>query len=124
VELQELENRLDILLEQEVIVGHAYAVTIDAFKETLNLLNIERLEQSEMLFTHLPMALTRIGNGEKVEGPDSGMMEEVEKSPNYLETRTLLDVVERNWGKPLPQEEKDFLKLHFTNVLNINEGVK
>ncbi|ALX47824.1 PRD domain-containing protein [Lentibacillus amyloliquefaciens] len=124
MELQELENRLNILLEQEVIDEHAYAVTIDAYKEVINLLNIERLEQGEMLFTHLPMALTRIGNGEEVEGPDSGMMQEVKNSSNYPKAKSLLGFVERNWVKSLPQEEKDFLKLHFTNVLNINEGVK
>lgn len=123
MELQELESRLDILLEQGIIIDHAYSVTMTAYKKVLTLLNTERLEQGEMLFTHLPMALTRIGNDETVEGPESGMMEEVENSANYPVAKKLLDFVEHTWGESLPQEEKDFLKLHFTNVLNINEGV-
>lgn len=122
--LQELKNRLDILLDQGVIVNHAYTVTISAYKQVLDLLNTENVEQGEMLFTHLPMALTRINNGETVEGPENEMMKEVESSRNYPKARQLLVSIEKNWGDALPQEEGNFLKLHFTNVFNINEGVE
>ncbi|WP_174614743.1 PRD domain-containing protein [Virgibacillus ihumii] len=120
--LQELEGRLDILLEQGVISERAYSVTVESFHATVRRLDKKSLDNGEMLFTHLPMALTRIERSEAVDSPASVMMEEVEGSANYPKARGLVEFVENSWGKLLPEEEVNFLKLHFTNIFNTNEG--
>lgn len=121
---QELKNRLDVLLEQDVITNQAYSVTTAAYDKTADILNTDQIEQGEMLFTHLSMALTRLANGDQVEGPDMAIMKEVSQSENFTKAKRLLKFVEQTWGDELPEEEKNFLNMHFTNILNINEGAR
>lgn len=51
--LNELEERLQLLSDQGVITQKAYDIAILSFKKLLHVLNTENMEQAEMLFTHL-----------------------------------------------------------------------
>ncbi|MED3655178.1 PRD domain-containing protein [Heyndrickxia sporothermodurans] len=124
--LNEYKERLTILLEQEVITDKSSDVALQAFKELLKILNTTELDQAEMLFTHLPMALTRMSNGENVEGPAKEIVNEIYDSPHFLIAKTQVEWIEENWNHLLPQEEKDYLYMHYSTVLTINVqgGVK
>lgn len=118
----ELEKRLQLLVEQEIITIHASNVTKLAFESLLETLNVLEVEQAEMLFTHLPTALTRIESEEVVEAPAPGVMNEVKNSSYFHISEQLVTFIEKEWGECLPQEEKDYLYMHCTNVVNLTIG--
>ncbi|UFU00246.1 PRD domain-containing protein [Radiobacillus kanasensis] len=120
MDLQEYQNRLKILLEQKVISQPSHDIALEAFKEIMSLLNKSDIEQAEMLFTHLPMALSRIESGEKVDNPTPELMQEVEQSKYFQLAEEQLRYVEDKSKKPLPQGEKEYLLMHYSTVLDTN----
>jgi transcriptional antiterminator len=120
--LEELKQRLDILLTSLVVSTKAADITTLAFMHLSSILKKDTIDQAEMLFTHLPTALTRIEKGEQVEAPHPSLLEEVKQSPQAALAIKEIDFVQQQWKKQLPQEEIDFLLIHYTNVLQINKG--
>lgn len=118
--LQDYKERLGILLKQEVITEKSCDVALQAFEELLKILNKTEIDQAEMLFTHLPMALTRISNGGNVEGPAKEIVNEIYHSPHFPIAESQVKGIEENWKDPIPQGEKDYLYMHYSTVLNIN----
>ncbi|WP_042224038.1 PRD domain-containing protein [Oceanobacillus manasiensis] len=119
---EQLKDRLHILALGDVISKPACEVTIKAFDHLLTELKTEDLEQSEMLFTHLPSAITRIGEGETLEGPSSEIMKEVRNSNYYPTAENHIKNIEHIWGHTLPEEEKAFLSMHYTTIIEANQG--
>lgn len=120
--LEELEERLQVLLDGDAITETSHQVTIQVFEELKKRLNCQDIVQAEMLFTHLPMALTRIDEGESVEGPNDDIMEEIRLSPYFEVAEELVAYIEQLWKKELPKEEQDFLYMHFSTIINMNLG--
>lgn len=118
----ELLTRLDILLEQEVIAKEAYDITVLAFEQLVETIQMNNLEQAEMLFTHLPSALTRMNTDEEVERPAQVIMEEIESSPHFPKAKAQVDFVEKKWGKEFPIGEREYLYMHYTTVIQMNQG--
>lgn len=119
--LQEYNERIKLLLEQNVITEDSYEIGLSAFHQLMDTLNKSDIEQSEMLFTHLPMALTRIDSSEAVETPSEAMMSEVRNSEFFPIAKKQISHVEKMLQKSLPQGEKEYLYMHYVNVLNNNE---
>lgn len=117
---QEYKERLNILVEQEVIVPKSYDVALMAFYELLKKLKKTEVDHAEMLFTHLPMALTRISKGEDVEGPSEDVVNEIRDSEHFGLSEGQVNLIENQWGTSLPKGEKDYLHLHYTIVLKEN----
>src|SRR5690606_17172879 len=109
-----------ILREQEIITAKSQEVAEKAFEEMLKALNKTEIIQAEMLFTHLPMALTRISKGEKLEGPSSDVLNEISNSEYFIIAEGQVEKIEGNWGTSLPKEEKDYLYMHYVTVINLN----
>ncbi len=120
MDLQEYNKRLKILLDQEVITPKSNEIAIFAFKELLKVLNKAEIDQATMLFTHLPMALTRISKGENVESPAADIINEIVTSQYFPIAKAQVDLIEMHWGNPLPQSEKNYLYMHYSNVINMN----
>ena len=118
----ELLTRLTILRDQNVINEQAYEVTNMAFERLIEFLQIDDVIQAEMLFTHLPTALTRISQGEEVEGPSEEMLAEIMLSNYYSLAKQQVEYIEGIWRNALPKAEIDFLLLHYTTVITINKG--
>ncbi|RKO62551.1 PRD domain-containing protein [Caldibacillus debilis] len=119
---QELTTRLELLQEQGLINEKVCRVTESVFEELARLVKKDSIEQAEMVFTHLPLALMRIVNGENIDRPDPFILEEMKRSEHFPVAETLVHFIEKLWEKSLPQGEKDFLYIHFINLLNINQG--
>lgn len=116
--LAELELRLDLLVEGNVVSPSARSITVDAFQHLLETLDTNEVKQAEMLFTHLPTALTRMENREALDAfASEAMMEEVRKSRGYHLAKEQVRRIEQEWKGGLPEEEKEFLYLHYTNVI-------
>jgi len=122
VTLEELEERLQLLLDGKAITTDSHQIAIQAFEELQDKLDQQEIAQAEMLFTHLPMALMRIEEGEDVEGPNQDIMDEIKQSEHFHLSEDIVAYVEKLWNNALPQEEKDFLYMHITNIININSG--
>src|SRR5699024_6737457 len=120
--LEELEERLQVLLDGDAITETSHQVTIQVFEELKKRLNRQDIVQAEMLFIHLPMALTRIDEGECVDGPNDDIMKEIRLSPHSEVSEELFAYIEQLWKKELPKEEQDFLYMHFSTIINMNLG--
>jgi hypothetical protein len=120
--LTELKQRLDILLTSDVITAKAADVALEAFIHLQSSLKKNNLDQAEMLFTHLPMALSRIEKNETVEAPHPDMLTEVNNSPHAPQASIEITYVQTVWKQSLPQEELDYLLIHYATLLHINEG--
>jgi hypothetical protein len=120
--LTELNERLDILLQSAVITEKAAEVAASAFIHLQSTLKKNEIDQAEMLFTHLPMALSRIGKEEKVEAPHPDLLTEVKNSPYSAQAGREIDYVQTLWTGRLPQEELDYLLMHYAALLQLNEG--
>lgn len=122
MDLNQLQERMDILLSSSVVSTIAADITTLAFMHLQSHLKKDAIEGAEMLFTHLPTALTRIENGEQVEAPHPALLDEVKQSPEASAAMKEIGFVQQQWKNQLPQEEIDFLLIHYTNVLQINRG--
>lgn len=120
--LTELNERLDILLTSAVITKKAAEVAANAFIHLQSTLKKDEINQAEMLFTHLPMALSRIEKEEKVEAPHPDLLTEVKNSPYSAQAGREIDYVQTLWTGRLPQEELDYLLMHYAALLQLNEG--
>jgi hypothetical protein len=120
--LIELNERLDILLTSAVITKNAADVAVKAFIHLQSTLQKNKVDNAEMLFTHLPMALSRIEKEEKVEAPHPDLLAEVKNSPYSDQAGREIDYVQSLWTGRLPQEELDYLLIHYATLLQINEG--
>lgn len=119
--LEEYKARLDILLEQKVISQKANETAFFIYSELLRKLNRNNLEQAEMLFTHLPMALERCKDGSStIEGPSAEIMNEIYQTDHFPLAKEQVESIEKVWGVSLPEEERNYLYMHYTTVLNIN----
>lgn len=122
MDLNQLNERMDILLASSVVSTKAADISTLAFMHLQSHLKKDAIDGAEMLFTHLPTALTRIEKGEQVEAPHPALLDEVKQSPEASVAIKEIDYVQQLWKNQLPQEEIDFLVIHYTNVLQINKG--
>jgi len=120
--LTQLKERLQILAENNVISFRAKELTTQAFTHLQQKLNTDDIQNSEMLFTHLPTALTRIERGEEIGAPMPEILTEIKASKYYSEVVQQVNFIESLYGSNLPTEEMDYLIIHYTNVYQQNEG--
>jgi hypothetical protein len=120
--LTELKERLQILAENNVISFRAAALTTQAFTHLQQTLNKDDIQNSEMLFTHLPSAITRIERGEEIGAPMPEILTEIKASKYYSEVVQQVNFIEGLHRSNLPKEEQDYLMIHYTNVYQQNEG--
>lgn len=118
----ELKERLTILAENNVISFRSADLTTKAFAQLQQVLHTDNIQASEMLFTHLPSAITRIERGEEIGAPMPEILTEMKSSKYYSEVVQQINLIESLHGDKLPQEELDYLMIHYTNVFQQNEG--
>jgi len=121
MDLKDLKERLAILTASDVVTEKSEKICLDAFSQLQKRLGTELMESAEMLFTHLPIAITRIERGEEIEAPIPELMAEVKQSEWFNEAMEEITYIETNHGKPLPPEEVDYLLLHYTTVFSQNK---
>ncbi|WP_370223667.1 PRD domain-containing protein [Cytobacillus sp.] len=122
MDINQLKERMEILLSSSVVSTKAADITTLAFMHLQSHLKKDAIAGAEMLFTHLPTALARIEKGEQVEAPHPALLDEVKQSPEASIAMKEIDFVQQQWKNQLPPEEIDFLLIHYTNVLQINKG--
>ncbi|PLR86551.1 PRD domain-containing protein [Bacillus canaveralius] len=116
----ELNERLELLLTGGVITAEAAAITEKAFENLGSMMNKTAILQSEMLFTHLASALTRLARGEMIEGPPEALLNEVSRTGFNEKIEKEIEFIETQFGNALPVEEKNYLHLHYASVFQQN----
>lgn len=116
----ELNERLELLQSAGVITEVAADITTKAFENLASIINKKEILQSEMLFTHLSSALTRLEKGEKIDGPPEELLAEFKETGFTDDIEKEIDYIESHFGAILPVEEKNYLYLHYATVLQQN----
>lgn len=117
----ELNQNLTILKENKIITDSAYAITKDTYDFLSEKYNKEDLTDSNMFWTHMCMALTRIEQGESIEGPMEEIVMEIRQTPYKVEIEEIITFVQTRFQHEIPKEEQDFFYLHLHQVLDKNQ---
>ncbi|KKO51035.1 PRD domain-containing protein [Paenibacillus sp. DMB20] len=111
-----LRERLDILFSTNTISPNAMKIcqaTIEKFIDEGN------EKKYRKLVTHLAMAITRIERGEELNAPPEHIMKEIRQSPHFSQAYTNVTWIETQMGQKLPEEEREFLIMHFVNASHL-----
>jgi transcriptional regulatory protein LevR len=119
---EELTERIEILQSSDTITDLAAEVTKNAFEHLKLTLSKEDIEQGSMLFTHLPMALTRLEREEEIEKPHESVLKEALSTGYANQTNKEILFIEEQWGQTLPDAEKDYLYIHYSLIFQLNLG--
>ncbi|WP_337018912.1 PRD domain-containing protein [Oceanobacillus massiliensis] len=117
----EMDTKLSILLENGVITNNAYVVTNQTFDYLSEQYRKKSLDASEMFWTHMSMALTRIERGESLEGPSEEIMKEIKQTPYKEDIDEIIDFINTKLDQKLPKEEQDFFYIHLHGVVDNNK---
>ncbi|WP_440097042.1 PRD domain-containing protein [Bacillus paralicheniformis] len=130
----QLEEKLSILLTSRVITKNAFNTTLNTFVFLSKKLKKEVIKDSEMFWTHMAMALTRIERGESEESPAIAIINEVYETPykNAIEEvidcihyknaiEEVIDCIHSLAGLELPEGERVYFYLHLHKVIESNE---
>ncbi len=79
-------------------------------------------ENAAMLVTHLPMALMRIKRGEEVEDLNEIVLKELKKEEYYSPCLGFIKKIEAETEIEIPAGEKNYLALHFCNLIKQERG--
>jgi transcriptional regulatory protein LevR len=109
-----LQKRLQILHSAGSITNQAEAICQKTIQKFVNEKNENKYT---MLITHLAMAITRLEKEQELYPPPEDIMSEVYSSPFIKEAQQRVDWLEQEMDCRLPQEEKEFLLMHFVTVL-------
>ncbi|BAB04306.1 PRD domain-containing protein [Halalkalibacterium halodurans] len=115
--MQSLKARLDVLRDTNTITERASLIaerTVEQF------VTDENADSYTMLITHLAMAVTRIDRLEPLSPPPESIMKEIYESRDLEEAKRRVAWIEETMGDTLPQEEKEFLIMHFVSALSMN----
>ncbi|PLR94462.1 PRD domain-containing protein [Bacillus sp. T33-2] len=120
--ITELRERLSLLTQSNVISHRSADLTLKAFQQMQLILGTDDIQSAEMLFTHLPCAITRIERGEDIEAPMPELLKEIPQTDYYPLVLKEIKHIESLHGYPLPDGEIGYLLIHYTNVFKQNRG--
>lgn len=120
-----LKKRLEILVEGKQLESKLKEKIEKLLVEFESSFEIElKNENAAMLVTHLPMALMRIKRGEEVENLDEMILLELKKENFYSDCMDFIGQIETKTEIEIPVGEKNYLALHFCNLLKQEGGQK
>jgi hypothetical protein len=117
----EMNQKLDILKENRIITEMAYAITNSTFDLLSEKYRKQELIESDMFWTHMSMALTRIEKGEPVEGPPEIIVQEIRQTPYKHDIEAVILFVNAQFTQEIPLEEQDYFYMHLHRVIENNK---
>ncbi|GIN87365.1 hypothetical protein J6TS2_37510 [Heyndrickxia sporothermodurans] len=117
----EMNIKLNLLKENKVISETAYSITNNTFDFLVDKYKQHELSDSDMFWTHMSMALTRIEKHEPVEGPPEVIVQEIRQSPYKNEIEEVILFVSSKLGQEIPKEEQDYFYMHLHRVIDNNK---
>ncbi|MFU0789292.1 MAG: PRD domain-containing protein [Virgibacillus proomii] len=121
VERLEIQEKLNILLTNQVIIQNASDITLSTYDFLTKKFNVKIIQDSEMFWTHLCMALTRMERGEQIEGPPAAILKEIDTMPHKEAIDEIITYVNSQINKKLPNEERNYFYLHLHRVIESNK---
>lgn len=112
-----MKERLNILLENNVISKSAYDLTIAIFTEYFESKELSE-EKLNLFFTHLAMALGRLENGNPIDYLDENLYGEVKSSENFEEVKDFWEKISKEKNFELAESENGYIHLHLCNIFN------
>jgi transcriptional regulatory protein LevR len=113
-----MEERLSILRESGLITKSIYDKLnnmIDGYQSEYHVKLTE--ENAAMMITHLSQAMMRVEKDEKINEPDSLIVEELMKSEYYLKMEEMYQKTCEMLDFEFPPEEKWFVFVHIGKII-------
>lgn len=117
----QVKEKLTILLTSSVITQKAFHVTLNTFDYLSKKFKKEVIDNSEMFWTHMSMALTRMERGECEDGPSNTIMNEVNETPYKEDIEEIINHINSLVGQELPEGERVYFYLHLHRVIESNK---
>ena len=117
IDKNNLIERLDILLEANIIsatVREKSEAVIDKFIAISNVFDQEKME---VFCVHLAIMLSRVEKDECEAGVDENIVAEIKQNANYVEASKILDEVKDLIQVKIPDGEEILLLIHICNLL-------
>lgn len=108
-----LRERLDILFSTNTITPSAMKLCEATIAQFIQPGNEKKYTK---LITHLAMAVTRIEREEELTAPPEEIMQEIRQSPHFPQAVENVKWIESQMDKALPDEERQYLMMHFVNA--------
>ena len=120
---QKLKERLKILVLGEQLEAELKVKIENLLEKFESDFELElKNENAAMLVTHLPMALMRIKRGEEVEDLNELVLKELKKEEYYDPCLQFIKEIEAETEIEIPAGEKNYLALHFCNLIKQERG--
>ncbi|MDA1477122.1 PRD domain-containing protein [Bacillus changyiensis] len=116
----QLEDKLVILLGSGVVTKDAFHLSLNTFDFISKKLEKEVIENSDMFWTHMSLALTRVERGEYEDGPSNPIMIEVGETPYQKDIEDIITYINSQLDQDLPEGEQAYFYLHLHRVLEFN----
>lgn len=116
-----MKERLDILVQNNIVDDHIAEYCMNIFNDILTPKNLVS-NATEVFITHLAMASQRISKGDVVSNMDDAILEDIKTFERFEEVKNLTDIILETSHVIFPQSEIEFLWLHLCNVFNENGG--
>lgn len=110
-------ERLNILLENNVIKREIYDEVLAVHKNIMTDLNLIESEAYDVALTHLAMALERVSEENIVESMDDGIYSQLHESEFINQAQDLTKKVVKQLKIEVPESEQQYLLLHFLNLI-------
>ncbi|MFW5687106.1 MAG: PRD domain-containing protein [Halanaerobium sp.] len=120
-----LKQRLEILVEGDQLdaeLKEKIEILLKKFETDFDLKLTN--DNAAMLVTHLPMALMRIKNDKEVEDLNEAVLKELKKEEYYEDCIDFIGKIENKTRINIPAGEKNYLALHFCNLIKQGRGVE
>ncbi len=113
-----MQERLSVLKESGLITKSIYEKLnnlIDGYQSEYNIKLTE--ENAAMMITHLSQAMMRVEKDEKINEPDTVIVEELKNSEYYLKMEEMYEKTCEMLDFKFPPEEKWFVFVHVGKII-------
>ncbi len=111
------KERLDILLEADMIQEPVYAFVLNFTNKILKEHEGIDSDKLSMFITHLAMATQRVINKQDENEVSESILESLKQEPSYEVALTYYDYIIANSVVEYPKSEKGYLMIHLCNLL-------
>ncbi|PKM49297.1 MAG: hypothetical protein CVV02_16780 [Firmicutes bacterium HGW-Firmicutes-7] len=120
----ELIERLNILMESRQITEVVYDKLLKMIKIYPKECGIALTEENAaMMVTHIAQAIMRVEKGEKINEPDSLIIEQIKNDLQFIRMSQIYDKTCLLLDVHFPAEEKWFVLVHMGNLIHFDNKV-
>ncbi|MGG4324511.1 PRD domain-containing protein [Bacillus sonorensis] len=118
---RQVEENLEILTAGHAVTKNVVSATLNTFDFLAGKLKKQVIEDSDMFWTHMSMALARLERGECEDEPPNDIINEVYETPYQNMIEEVIDYIDSQAVQELPEGERAYFYLHLHRVIECNQ---